>query len=83
MQSAPLVVREVIALVVRHQVDDGPIRQGRRLVENEPALLDTCSEWAHVGHCTGFVGARKRSRCPTKSIDLLKPGSDVVPTGRH
>jgi hypothetical protein len=33
MQSVAVCVGEIVTLVVRHQVDHSPFRQGRRLVE--------------------------------------------------
>jgi hypothetical protein len=48
VQSAPLVVREVVTLVVRHEVYNRPLGQSGRLVENEPPFLDTRSKRAHL-----------------------------------
>jgi hypothetical protein len=48
VQSAALLVCEVITFVVGNQVDNRAFGQGCRLVENKAALLDTCSEWAHA-----------------------------------
>ena len=41
MEAAALLVSEVIAFVVRHEVDDSPLGQGHRLVQDEVPLLDT------------------------------------------
>jgi hypothetical protein len=54
VQGTALVVGEVIAFVVNHQVGDRPLGQGCRIVENEAPLLDTRSETADVPYCTGF-----------------------------
>jgi hypothetical protein len=54
VKDAALLVGKVITVVVRHQVDNGPFGQGRRLVENEPPLLYTRSERAHANHSTVF-----------------------------
>ena len=40
MQGAAFLVGEVIALIVSNQVDDCPVRQACRFVENEPAFLN-------------------------------------------
>lgn len=83
MQSAALVVREVVTFVVRDEVDHGPLGQGGRLVENEPPF----STRARRGYCTGFEHARQASGRPYL-IDLLetavrvqRPGiRDAIPT---
>jgi hypothetical protein len=59
VKDAALLVGKVITVVVRHQVDNGPFGQRCRLVENEPPLLDTCSERAHANYSTAFWSARQ------------------------
>lgn len=48
MQVTALLVGQVITVVIGDQIDDGPVRQGSRLVENKPPVLDTCSQWTHA-----------------------------------
>ena len=73
MQRAAFTLGEVIAFVVRNQVDDRPLGQGRRLVKNEPPVFDTCSERAHVATVRVSELAGKSSGCTPKPLDLLKP----------
>ena len=60
MQSAALVVGEVVTFVVRNEVDNRPLGQRGRLVQNEPPLFDARSERAHV-LLYGFRAPGKRS----------------------
>lgn len=83
MQSAALVVREVVTFVVGDQVDNRPLGQGGRLVENKPPVFDTCSERTHGATVRLSTVPRKRSGRSTKPVDLLKPRVDLVPTGWH
>ena len=48
VQRAALVVREVVTLGVCYEVDNCLLGQSGWLIENEPTLLDVCSERAHV-----------------------------------
>ncbi len=48
MERATLLVGEVIAFVISDQVDNRPIGQASRLIENEPPLLDTRAEGIHA-----------------------------------
>jgi hypothetical protein len=43
MQGATLLVREVVAFVIRNEVNDRPITQSRRLVEYDASVLNACS----------------------------------------
>jgi hypothetical protein len=54
MQRATLLVYEVVPLVVCNQVDHCSLGQRCRLVEHEPAFLDTSSKRAHRPYCKGF-----------------------------
>lgn len=83
MQGAAFLVREVITLIVSNQADNGPVGQSCRLVENEPPFFDTCSEGTHVRTVQVSKVLSKSSRCATEPVDLVKPGHDLVPTGRH
>jgi hypothetical protein len=47
VQRATLVVREVITLVVGNQIDNRPLGQACRLIEDEAPLTDTRSETTH------------------------------------
>lgn len=58
VQGPPLLVGEVITFVICNQIDNRPLGQGCRLVENELPLLDTCSERAHIA-TLGFCRARQ------------------------
>src|SRR6267143_1118432 len=81
MQSAALLVGEVITFVVNNQIDNHPLRQGCRLVQNEPAVLDPRSKRAHGATLRVSRALGKRSRGAPKSVDLAEPRDDVVPTG--
>jgi len=83
VQCAALVVGEVITFVISHQVDNRPLGQGCRLVEDQPSLLDMGSERAHVATVRVSERSSKRSHCPTKPVDSAKPRNDLVPTGVH
>ena len=83
MEGAALVIGEIITLIVRDKVDNGPLGQSRRLVENKPPLFDTGSERAHVATVRVSSMPGKRSRYTMKSLDLLKPGRYLVSTGWH
>ena len=48
MQGAALIVRELVTVVVRDEVDNRSLGQGSRLVQDEPTLFDSRSKWAHV-----------------------------------
>lgn len=41
-----------ITFVISDQIDDHPVGQCRRLVEDEPPLFNTGLQWAHGGYCT-------------------------------
>ncbi len=60
MQGLALIVREVVTLVVRNEVDNRPLGQSGRLVENEPPVLDTRLERAHVATVRVSAVAGKR-----------------------
>ncbi len=60
MQGLSLIVREVVTLVVRNEVDNRPLGQSGRLVENEPPVLDTRLERAHVATLRVSAVAGKR-----------------------
>jgi DNA-binding MarR family transcriptional regulator len=77
VKSAPLLVGEVIAFVVDHEIDNCPVGQGCGLVENEPALLDARSESAHVPTVRVSRVTGKRSDCPVKQTLLDKPKQDA------
>ena len=83
MQGTAFLVGEVIALIVCNQVDNRPVRQGCRFVENEPAFLDMGSERSHAANVRLSGQPGKHSRCPAKGVDLAEPGNDLVPTGWH
>jgi hypothetical protein len=53
MQGAALIFCQIVAPIVKYQMDDRTLRQGCRLVENEPAFLYPRTQTAHVGYCTG------------------------------
>ena len=69
MQGAPLLAGEVIAFVVDNQIDNRTLGQGCRLVENQPSLLDTCSESAHMATVLDSKVLDKRSRAFTRSAE--------------
>jgi hypothetical protein len=43
MQGPALLVREVVAFVIRDEVDNRPITQSRRLVEYDASVFNACS----------------------------------------
>ena len=47
MQGPALVVREVVTIVVGNQIDNRPLGQACRLIEDEAPLSDTRSETTH------------------------------------
>ncbi len=59
MQGAAFLVGEVITFVVSNQVNNRSLRQGCRLVEHEPPLLDMGSERVHVVTVKDFRAARQ------------------------
>lgn len=69
-----LVVGEVITFVISDQVQDHPLGQSRRLVENEPPLLDTRSQTAHVPTVRISDLPSKRSDCSTEPVDWRSHG---------
>jgi hypothetical protein len=81
VECATLVVGEVIAFVIGHQVDNCPLAEGGLLVENEPRILHTCWETAHVPTVRVSRMPGKRSGSLTESVDLAEPPTDLVPTG--
>jgi hypothetical protein len=48
VQGLSLDVSEVVTLIVCDEMEDSPLGKIGRLIENEPPLLDACSERAHV-----------------------------------
>ena len=83
VQYAALFVGEVITLVVHNKVDNRPLGQRCRLVQNQAPLLDMGSERAHVDTVRVSERPGKRSRNSTEPVDLAEPGNDLVPTGGH
>ena len=77
MQGAAFLVGEVITFVVSNQVNNRSLRQGCRLVEHEPPLLDMGSERAHVATVRVSERPGKHSRCSTEPVDLVEPGDDL------
>ena len=55
MQSATLLIREVVALVVSHELENSAFRQSGRLVEDKASLLDVGSERAHCCYCKALA----------------------------
>jgi len=73
VQSAALVVRKIVTLVVGNEIDHRPLWQRCRLVQDEPPLFDGRSERAHVSTVRVSSIPGKRSRHSTEPFDLLKP----------
>jgi hypothetical protein len=48
VEGTAFLVAEVIALIVSNLVDNRPVRQGCRFVENEPTLFNTGSKRTHA-----------------------------------
>jgi len=48
VQSLALVIRQVVAVIVSHEVDDRAFRQRGRLVEDESPLFNPGAQWAHT-----------------------------------
>jgi hypothetical protein len=44
VEGLPLVFSEIVTLVVSDELDQCPLRQGCRFVENEPTFLNTGSK---------------------------------------
>ena len=76
MQSAALFVREIAAFLVSNQLDNRPLRQGRRIVEHEPPIAG--SQRAHaatvrLSHAPDKRSHRTVSHRTAEPVDLLKP----------
>lgn len=67
MQSVALGVREVVTFVVCNEIDNGPLWESGRLVENKPPFLDAGSERTHLPNVRLPRVRGKRSRCATKA----------------
>jgi hypothetical protein len=83
VERATLLVGEVIAFVISDQVDNRPIGQGSRLIENEPPLLDTRAEGTHAITVRLSRLPDKPSRGAAKSIDVFKPNALPPSPSRH
>ena len=62
MQGSALLVSQVVTLIVRDQIDDGPVGQGRGFIEDEAPLLDARSERAHGATVRVFALPGKATR---------------------
>jgi hypothetical protein len=47
MQGATLLVREVVTFTICYEVDDRPVPQSRRFVENNAPVFNACSRGLH------------------------------------
>ena len=54
MKLTTFVRGEIIAVVVRDQVDNRAVRQRRRFVEEQASLLDARAERTHIHNCTAY-----------------------------
>jgi hypothetical protein len=86
MEGATLLVGQVVAFVIKNEVDDGAVRQGRRFVKDQAALLDTRPKTTHGSVLYGFqdvvrkVDAHgKRGLCPPSS----RHGGRTAPRVAH
>ena len=61
MQSAALLVRQIVTLVIGHEIDGRPFRQGGRLIEDQSPVLDACSKRAHTATVRLSLTPGKRS----------------------
>ena len=66
MESAPFVVREIVAVVVCNEIENGTLGQRCRLVDHEPPLFDAGSESVHVSTVGVSSAPGKRSRCTAR-----------------
>jgi hypothetical protein len=73
VERATLLVGEVIAFVISDQVDNRPIGQSSRLIENEPPILDTRAEGIHATTVRLSRLPDKPTHGAPKPIDLYKP----------
>lgn len=62
MQSATFFIREVIAFVIRDEIDESSVGQRRRFVETDAPVLNGCSKGAHVPTIRACSAARNPSR---------------------
>ena len=83
MQGPALIVRQIVTFVVGDEVDNGPLGQGGRFVENQPSFFDAGAERAHALTLRISEVLGKHSRRASEAFDSLKPGHDLVPTGWH
>jgi hypothetical protein len=77
VQGSPLLVGEVITFVVGNQIDNRPLRQCRRLVENQSSLLNTCSERAHTATVRDSKRGGKPSCCGSRVPLLARAGLEA------
>jgi hypothetical protein len=61
VQSAALNVRQIVTLVIGHQIDGRPFRQGGRLIEDQSPVLDARSKRAHAATVRLSLTPGKRS----------------------
>jgi len=64
VQRAAVLVRKVVTFVVGDEIDDRPIGQRRRLVQDESPLLDAGSQRAHAPTVRRLEMAGKYSAGP-------------------
>jgi len=75
VERAAFLVGEVVALVVRDQLDNRALGQRCRLIENQPAFLDACSETAHAIYCMARQMVRQVAMSPSQ-----KPSNQLLLT---
>jgi len=72
VQSAALITRQVVTVIVSNEVDDRAFRQRGRLVKYESPLFNAGSQWAHT------VNVRFPVHCDKRSDEL--DAQDARPT---
>ena len=79
MQSAALSVRQIVTLVIGHQIDGRSFRQSGRLIEDQSPVLDARSKRAHAATVRLSLTPGKRSGRSRRYVGLAKRDRDPVP----
>ena len=74
MQRMTFLVAQVVALVVKHQIDDGPLGQRCRLVKDQTSVFDARSEAAHVFTVRISPTRRKGTQTASRSARSVRIG---------
>jgi hypothetical protein len=62
IESLAFLIVHVVALIVHHQMEHCAIREGRRFIQHEAAILDVRAQVAHEIYCTAFSPAAQTNQ---------------------